>query len=165
MPNAITHLHHDRSHSDYTPFQAYECFQQYQTRKRLKNLQTFKALPITMTEIMRVAIVCFYWRWCLNITYTDRTSFFYDVTWRRLAVGYWRFGQPFEPLFEDSAVQEVFYCLPAEYRVHRLYRNTGDQLPACVAADASNLTEYSETRSFNEWYFCVFLSNSKQKRD
>jgi hypothetical protein len=82
-----------------------------------------------------------------------------------LAVGYWRFGQPFEPLFEDNAVQEVFYCLSAEYRAHRLSRNIGDQLPAYVAADASNLTEYSETCSFNELYFCVFLSNSKQKRE
>ena len=142
-----------------------KCFQQYQTGNRLTNLHSFKALSVTMTEIMRVAIVCCYRPWWLNITYTGRPSYFCDVTWRWLAVRYWRFGQPLEPLLEDNAVQEVFYCLTAEYWAHRLSRDTGGQLPANVAAGASNLTEYSETRSFIEWYFCIFFSNSKQKSD
>jgi hypothetical protein len=128
--------------------------------------ETFKALYVMMTEIMRVAIILCYRRWWLNITYdTKRPSFLCGVMWRRLAVSYWRFGQPFEPLFEDNTVQEVFYCLTVEYRAHRRSRNIGNKLTAYVAAVGTNLAEYSEIRSLNELHFCVFLSNSKQKRD
>jgi hypothetical protein len=157
MRNRITHLHHDRSYSDYKSFQANESFQQQQTRKRLMNLQTFKALSVMMTEIMRVTIIWCYRRWWLNINvrYNGRPSFFCGVTWRRLAVGYWRFGQPFEQFFENNTVNEVFYCLTVAYRAHRLSRNIVKKLPAYVAADASNLAEYNETRSFNKLYFCV----------
>ena len=74
-----------------------KCFQRYQTRNRLTNLQSFKAFSVTTKETMRVAIVCCYRPWWLNITYTGRPSFFCDVTCCRLAVAYRRFGQPFEP--------------------------------------------------------------------
>jgi abortive infection bacteriophage resistance protein len=80
MRSPITHLHHDRSHPVYNSFQTYECFQQYETRNRLTNRQTFKVLSVTLTEIMRVAIVCCYRRWWFSITYSGRRFYVVQVS-------------------------------------------------------------------------------------